>query len=187
MLYNLIQAKIKVIEPTNKPSIDGIKQKHKSANIEKLLAKCRGDIKPMPQFILADLNVNGRIKSYNDSKNILIQLFKLKPYEFSGITRNVNKKNFSFLMTYEAFVNYKKESPHIEAGNITPWCCDDLFKQSCLAMAISTQIVSRNPSNKGFKKAAKHLLEHLTNNYAANASNFIYKGSLVPDDQVYLP
>ncbi len=181
-LYSMVQAELK---EKKTPTQDNKQETKKTAIINKLLAKCTGAVnKPRPSFILADLNVKGNIESFKDSKNLLVHVFNVKPFEFSGLTRkNSTKKSFSFFMSGEAYKKYEStKCAHPEAGNITPWSMVDLLKQVPLATLVSSSCTS-NSSNKELKRAAKHLMEALCNKDSDTLSKFVYEGDLVPVDQ----
>lgn len=186
LLFNLVQSEMREAKA---PKEEG-KQvaKKKPANFSKLLEKCTGAVaKPEPKFILADLNVNGHIDSFKEAKNIIIHIFNVKPYDFSGLTRNHNMKNFSFLIASEAFKKYHNlERPHPEAGCIAAWSMQDLQMQVSTATLISSSCMS-NSSNRNLKKASRDLMELLNKMNLSGARRFILDGGLVADDQQYSP
>ena len=153
--------------------------------ISRLIESCKGEPSSHKGFILAYLNIRGELNSFKEAKNVIIHVFNMKPYDFGGLTRNLFNKKFSFLIDYDAFVEYQKTRPNHEAGSITPWNKNELIIHLPSATLISSN-VSSNSSNKELKRAAMHLLKLLSNNDVESASNFVIEGHLVSNNQEIL-
>ncbi len=115
-------------------------------------------------MVLADLKVSGKLTSlsFKDQKDVLINIFGLKPKEFSGLIRNPNKGTVSFLVTETGLLRYLKTQPHPEAGRLFPWTQADIVKQAIVVATICAKIEAHEPQNRVFKKAASYLLSALT-------------------------
>lgn len=186
LLYSLVQSEVREAKAPKEEAKQAAKKR--PANFSKLLEKCTGAaVKPEPKFILADLNVRGHIDSFKEAKNTIIHIFNVKPHDFSGLTRNHNKKNFSFLISSEAFKKYHNlERPHPEAGCIAAWSMQDLHSQVSIATLISSLCMS-NSSNRNLKKASRDLMDLLNKMDLTGARKFILDGELGAKDQQYSP
>lgn len=142
-----------------------LEAKRPKKNVQRLINLCTGQQTPKEQrVILTDLQVSNKLNnmSYKDQKDVLINVFGLKPKDFSGITRNPNKGTISFLILEESFLKYSKAPPHFEAGRIIPWVSKDLATQAAVVATICAKIEAHEPHNRVFKKAARYLLSALT-------------------------
>lgn len=149
-------AKVPRVKPALKPS----------TSLNRLLSLCSGEVVKKPlvnSCTLVDLITRGPIKAYKDAKDIVVQVFGIKPFEFGGLTRNIGGR-LSFLITNKALSEYLSRQPYPEAGKIQPWSMSDLdvSGRSRVAMGISSQVTNGNHSNKALKKGAECLLNTLT-------------------------
>ena len=176
LLYDLVQKEVK---PVKQAKVTPVAKKPAKPEVSRLVGLCTGQEKVKHNYVLADLVTPSHLASFKDVKNVLIHLMGLKPFEFSGVTRNLQKQ-YSFLVRSDAMARYLANMPHSEAARLVPWSMEDLQARVSIGTLISSNILSSNPSDKGLKKAASLLSMLLQNNDALCASEFIFKGNPSP-------
>ena len=125
--------------------------------------------------MLVRLETPNKLPTYKLAKDVIINVFGVKPACFAGLTES--KGSFSFLLEYKAMKAYLTNKPHPEAGRIVPWTNEHLLNNRSEAIVIASKVAASKATNRSLLKDAKALLEVLSLNEPAKAFEFIYAES----------
>ena len=123
---------------------------------------------------IVDLQTKVGLSSYKDMKNVIVQVFKIKPFEFSGVCRNQSNGTVSFLISTKAFELFLKNKPHPEAGTIVPWNVQQMLSNRHIAHNICAQVLSLPSRNSNFKKEAQSLQNWLMGSSTDDYLDFLW-------------
>jgi hypothetical protein len=140
-----------------KEAVKAKKEVGKPTEAERLKTLLKGISKPKTKYSLASLKTTIVNCSYKDAKSCVVNLLNIKPFEFSGYTKD-DKGGFAFLVSREAL---KRARPlKFEGLEVQRWQETQLKHNMGLAWRVAVN-ATNNSENTRLQGVAKKLVESL--------------------------